>query len=126
MMAANDSQDGEHRNRRRLALQAMYTHVRVRPRGTRLYRWSGHIYDVSESGMRMELDEQVEDGTNVEISAALPGKRATIIRARGTIVRRHDDDAEPGPVRLGVSFDTFTRRNDRRRLADYVSQHLAA
>ena len=74
--------------------------------------------------MRLELDEPVEAGTPVDISAALPGKRATVIQATGRIVRHHDDENEPGPVRMGMALQNFKRPNDRRRLARYVSRGL--
>ena len=108
----------------RVKLSAMYTQVRVRPVGSRRYCWSGHIYDISASGMRFELDATIQPGTEVEIRALLPGSDHPIVTATGRIVRLHGDTDEPGPVRMGMAFDTFARHTDRLRLDAYVARRL--
>lgn len=116
------AQENEQVNQRqspRARLAAMYTHLRVRPAGDSRYRWSGYVYDISESGMRFELDDQVAHGTPLEVRMTLPGNAPTTLAATGTVVRTHDD--EPGPVRMGLHFDDFRTEADRRRLSDYLS-----
>ncbi len=76
----------------RLKLPAMYTLVRVRLAGEEYYRWTGHVYDVSLSGMRFELDEVITPGTEIEVRTMLPGHRHTLFRAFGRVVRIHDDE----------------------------------
>lgn len=114
----------EGRDQPRLKLPAMYTYVRARRRGDQRYRWTGHVYDISESGMRLELDEPIEFGTEVEVRAMLPGREHIVVEASGRIVRFHDEIEEPGPVRMGMMFDTFTRHLDRQRLTHYLDAGL--
>jgi hypothetical protein len=120
-MGKQASQPSESRSTPRLKLPAMYTLVRVRPVGEERYRWTGHIYDVSESGMRFELDQPIEAGTRVEVRAMLPGSSHITFNAAGHIVRLHDDCDERGPVRMGMVFERFTRQGDQLRLSDYLS-----
>lgn len=111
----------EQRLEPRLKLPVMYTLIRVRPAGEPHYRWTGHIYDISLSGMRFEIDEPLEPGTAIEIRAMLPGQRHTLFRAAGHIVRLHDDEPDPMPVRLAMRFDDFASTIDRHRLNTYLS-----
>lgn len=107
------------REAHRVKLPPMYTLLRVRRPGERRYEWTGHIYDISTSGMRFELDQGFAEGTEMEIRAMLPGKEHIQIRAKGRVVRIHD--AEAGPVRMGMAFDAFHRRTDRDRLEAYIA-----
>jgi len=108
-----------HREHPRLKLPAMYTLLRVRQPGETRYRWFGHIYDVSLSGMRFELDTPLEAGTQVEVRGMLPGRAHIQFRATGKVVRIHDNTA--GPTRMALTFDSFHRKADRRRLQDYLT-----
>jgi hypothetical protein len=110
----------------RLALPPMYTLVRVRPRGEERFCWTGHIYDISASGMRFELDEALPPGTEIEVRAMLPGTPHTTFNAAGHVVRRHDDPEDVGPARMGMSFDGFSQGGDQRRLAEYLEARKAA
>ena len=107
---------------RRIALSAMYTFVRLRPPGTRRYPWSGHIYDISESGMRFEVDQVIDPGTEVEISAMLPGRVHRTLHAHGRVVRVHDDENEPGPIRMALAFSGFPRAADQQELSQYLDE----
>jgi hypothetical protein len=106
----------------RLKLPAMYTLIRVRPQGNKRYCWTGHIYDISASGMRFELDAPLQPGTLIEVRATLPGPNSTTVNITGRIVRYHDEPNEPGPIRMGMVIDSYTRPVDRSRLSDYL-QH---
>ena len=110
----------ESRRSPRLKLPAMYTSARVRPSGHDRYCWSGHIYDVSEKGMRIELDRAINPGTRLEVRASLPGTSRTTFHVMGHVVRLHDED-ELGPMRMGLVFDQFTRNTDQLRLNAYLS-----
>jgi hypothetical protein len=98
----------------------MYTLVRVRPKGADRYCWTGYIYDISASGMRFELDTALPPGTEVEMRAMLPGNEQITFHATGSVVRIHDDRDEPGPARMGLVFEKFTRHVDRTRLIGYL------
>lgn len=105
----------------RLRVPAAYTLVRVKPVGTEQYCWSGHIYDISLTGMRFELDAPLPPGSRVEVRGMLPGHNHITFRAAGRVVRIHDDpDDEGGPSRMAMSFDRFQTAFDQRRLMDYL------
>lgn len=115
--------DTETRRQPRLKIPAMYSLVRVRPAGADRYYWTGHIYDVSLSGMRFELDEPLQPGTNIEVRGILPGQEQMCFRATGQIVRFHDDEPEAGPTRMGMTFTQFHSDVDLDRLTGYLGNH---
>lgn len=112
----------EARQTPRLRLPAMYTLIRVRKKGKNRFNQTGYIYDISQTGMRFELDDAMEPGTEVEFRALLPGSQTTTFSAAGHLVRIHDDIDEPGPVRMAVAFDKFKTVIDREKLHDYLNQ----
>lgn len=118
---ARETDNPMRRSEPRLKLPAMYTLVRVRLPHEAHYRWTGHIYDISLDGMRFELDEPLEAGTAVEVRVMLPGRRHTLFRAAGSIVRQHDDHPEIAPVRLAMRFEGFGNSVDHYRLANYLA-----
>jgi len=105
----------------RLKVPAMYTLLRVGLVGSGRYLWSGHIYDVSLSGLRFELDTVLEPGTQVEIRGMLPGGTYTTFRAIGRVVRMDSDAEEPGPATMGLTFESFNSPMDYERLAVYLA-----
>lgn len=123
-MAAQPPRVAEGRNEPRLKLPAQYTLLRARRPGQgSKYPMTGYIYDISVSGMRFELDEPVEPGTELEVRGMLPAGKHTTFRAVGKVVRIHDDTETPGrfgPVRMAMHFDHFVREHERERLADYL------
>lgn len=108
----------------RVKLPPMYTLVRVKPEGSDRFRWTGYIYDISESGMRFELDAPVDPGVRLVVKAMLPGVNHTTIRAAGTVVRIHDDDQLPGPTRMGMTFESF-EDDDEFTLGKYLREATA-
>ena len=112
----------ESRQSPRLRLPAMYTLIRVRPVGDDRYRWTGHIYDISETGMRFELDELIEPGTLIEVRAMLPGAKHITFAATGRVVRLHDEWDDMGPTRMGMTFDHFRHESDERKLDEFLSR----
>ncbi len=115
-----DFASAEARRHPRLKLPAMYTLLRARPEGDDRYRWTGYIYDVSEGGLRIELDEQLEPGTPIEVRGVLPGSRGTSFRASGKVVRLHDTEDDFGPFRMGVALHAFKHEADHERLNGYL------
>lgn len=107
----------------RVTVSAMYSDVRARRKGARRYAWSGHVYDISRSGMSFEFDEGLEVGTAIEVRLVLPGRGQKPIRLSGRIVRVELDDDEPGPVRMAMSFAAFRSESDARRLDGYLAAH---
>jgi hypothetical protein len=111
--------DHPHMNRRRherFSLAPMYTTVVAEwmtPQGR--CESAGHAYDVSEGGLRMELDERLEPGTVVNITMCLPGQ-ARPIRASGAVVRTYDEADDPGPCRVALQLDRFHTPLDRQAL----------
>ncbi len=59
----------------RYRLVPMYTVVTARRTGDRsdLPRLTGHIYDISAGGARIELDEPLEPGESIAVLLNLPG-----------------------------------------------------
>ncbi len=112
--------NAEARSNPRLKLPAMYTLLRVRQTGDQRYRWTGHIYDISQSGMRFELDAPLPAGTEVEVRGMLPGSHQVTFHATGRIVRMHDEE-EMGPCRMGMTFTRFNHDIDRQRLNIYLN-----
>jgi len=113
----------EARRHPRLKVSAPYSLIRVRLRGRDRYKWTGHVYDVSEGGLRFELDAPLPAGSEVEVRVMLPGDNHTTFRASGRVVRLHDHEAEDaGPVRMAMTFDTFANAVDQHRLAHYLDR----
>ena len=108
----------------RIKLPAMYTLVRVRPQGAGRYRWTGFAYDISDSGMRFELDEALPPGSHLDVRVILPGATTTTFHASGRVVRTHDDPDEPGPVRMGMRFESFRLQTYCAHLKSYLTPRL--
>lgn len=116
-----------HINRRRFErfrLPTGYTPIVVRPLGGERGRLDGHAYDISEGGVRFELDRPVPAGTVVAMRIVLPAPAAPskAVFAFGNVVWLNDDPDEPGPVRMAAVFTRFPHAEDRERLMG----HLAA
>lgn len=116
-------------NRRRFqrfTLQPMYTPVAVRVldeagEGEMRFDIEGHAYDISEGGVRFEVDRLVEPGTRIAMQITLPALDAgdvgpgRSVYVFATVVWVEDAD-EPGPYRTAAVFNHFARVQDRQRL----------
>ena len=107
----------------RFELEAMYTTIAVRTLDQDEFRLQGHSYDVSEGGIRFELDRGIERGTEVAMMINLPtmndgsdayGPEAAVF-VFATIVWIEDEN-EPGPIKMAAVFNRWARRGDRERL----------
>jgi hypothetical protein len=76
----------------------------------------GHLYDISVSGVRFDLDDPLEEGESVAMAIMLPGL-AEPIWTRGRIVRVYDEDGDAGPRRMAASLRSFDSPDDATRLA---------
>lgn len=121
-MTAFPMPESDQRGEPRLKLPAAYTLVRARVVGSSKYTWTGHLYDISISGMRFELDTPLANDMQVEIRAMLPGKDHTSFRATGRVVRLHSDAEDLGPAVMGLAFDQFHSPLDHQRLLSYLRQ----
>jgi hypothetical protein len=111
-------------NRRRFPrfeLKPMYAPVSVRvieeERGIR----EGHAYDISEGGVRFEVDERLVVGTHVAMHITLPSTEreqlapGPTIMAFARVVWVEEEDEVP-PFRCAAVFTSFARLGDRERL----------
>lgn len=104
----------------RFRLAPMYTSVRARWRdGSSIGHSVGHAYDVSEAGLRLELDERCEPGRRLDLSVTLPGVDEPL-EFTGEVVWAHDDTDDPGPCRMAVRITEFRTPRDRIRLFRYL------
>ena len=94
----------------------MYTRVTVqRVDAMTMQAVEGHAYDVSESGVRVELDVPLRVDERVSVELCLPGE-PTAVFASGRVVWVNDEDDDPGPRRLAIEFTRFLTEADRDRL----------
>lgn len=107
----------------RFRLPVGYTPIAVRPLRAQQARLVGHAYDISEGGVRFELDRPVPAGTRVAMRIGLPTPTgpARAVFAFGNVVWLNDDPDEPGPVRMAAVFTRFPHAADRQRLLDHLS-----
>lgn len=101
----------ERRGYTRYTMPSMYTSLVVRPVGIDGPPLEGHVYDLSEGGIRFEVDRQLVPGTEVELDISLPGPSApgaASLRAVARVVRLEEDDLDgAGPVRTSCAFSAF-------------------
>lgn len=110
------------RQHARFVLPPMYTSVTIqRACDLAIRQMHGHAYDVSESGVRFELDEALEPGEAVCFQLQLPGERDTV-SGDGTIVRVFDEADDPGPRRAALQIRDFLTPADRARLLGRLGQ----
>ncbi len=106
----------------RIRVQPMYTAVTACTGAQdNPLRLQGHVYDISESGVRIELDDALEPGQIVTLQLDLPGAAAAV-EAAASVVWVHDDQDDPGPRRMALKFTEFQNRSDRNRLVDYIDR----
>lgn len=114
----------DRRRHERFSLRPMYTGIALRGPLEEGFPHEGHAYDISESGLRFELDRSIEPGTQVELKISLPGGGSDASReimASATIVWLADEE-EPGPAQMAAVFRRFACEEDHDRLV----RHLAS
>ncbi|MFZ4722591.1 MAG: PilZ domain-containing protein [Phycisphaerales bacterium] len=84
--------------------------------------FEGHAYDISDSGIRVELDAALPVGTPVEVSMQFPGCGAPI-QLVGKVARLFDEVDDPGPRRMGIHVRAATAADESRltRLLDQAA-----
>lgn len=114
----------EHRRHPRLRLDPACTSVVVQAiEDDRVQTMHGHAYDVSESGVRIELDEALRPGQHVGMCLQLPTEAGGVF-VSGRIMWVFDDQDDPGPRRMAVQFTRFLHDEDRHRLLRYLQTSL--
>lgn len=117
-------QASDRRRHQRYVLPSMYTGVEVRPMDSESFEWKGHAYDISEGGMRFELDRPIEPGTRIAVRIQLPGaeflrltERRPVYAFANVVWIEEDDLDQGGPVRMACVFSRFVVPGDRERLS---------
>lgn len=110
----------------------MYTRVLVTTADHPGRTFEGHAYDISEGGLRFELDQALHPGTSIAIRLDLPRwlpaplettdftEPPATVCALGRVIWT-DDDGVPGPVRMAATFTGFLDAIDRDRLLDTLA-----
>lgn len=113
----------DRRQHPRFVLPSMYTAVEVRPLDSERFEWKGHAYDISEGGMRFELDNAIELGSQIAVRIQLPGAQQLKITERrpvyafANVVWLEEEDVDQsGPVRMACVFKRFVLPGDSERL----------
>ena len=102
----------------RFALQPMYTRVVVqRVAGGRMEEYEGYAYDISEGGMRIELDERLERGERVNVTLELPGGCEPLpIRSACRVAWVNDEMDDPAMPRMALRVIKYFDQESRGRL----------
>lgn len=104
----------------RFTLTPMYTTVTaIREASPFSGEFEGHAYDISETGIRFELDEPLNTGEAVTLRLTLPCESESV-SVSGDVVWVNDADDDPGPRRMAVHFRGFHDQADRFRLLNYL------
>lgn len=123
VLPAPESMPSDRRRFARFRMPAAYTPVLVRLHDETVFVRAGHAYDISEGGIRFELDDPIEPGTPVAMQIELPrgvGPAEALdgpgraVFVMGNVV--WTDDSEPGPVRMALAITRFARAGDQERL----------
>ncbi|MCA9299802.1 MAG: PilZ domain-containing protein [Phycisphaerales bacterium] len=106
------------RRHERLSTPPMYTPIRVRRLESETFDYEGHGYDLSEGGIRFELDTPIDPGTPIAIEITLPlsdrgpGRAVYVL---GNVIWADEEDLI-GPCRMAMAFTRFVREGDVTRL----------
>jgi len=113
----------DRRRHPRFAVTPSYTPARMRLMHEETFRHAGHVYDMSEGGLRFEMDTPIDPGTPVALEIMLPdmpgmlhtndgpGRAVFVI---GNVIWCDTD--EPGPAQMAMAITRFARSGDRERL----------
>lgn len=106
----------------RFVMPHQYTAVTVQPSGSMaIGGLEGHVYDISESGIRLELDIPLEVGSVVNFQVQLPLGHGSVT-GTGAVVWVNDADDDPGPRRCALHVREYLSPADHVRLLRYLGQ----
>jgi hypothetical protein len=108
------------RTHERFMLQPGYTSaaVRIHP-DEQTFMLEGHVYDISEGGIRFELDRPIEPGSTVSMRIDLPMNTGDTGPGRSVFVTGNIvwcDVEEPGASRMALAITRFDREGDKGRM----------
>jgi hypothetical protein len=116
----------ERRKHARFTLPAGYAPITVRTLDSDSFDIEGVAYDLSEGGIRFELDRPIKPGTQIEMKLQLPGGGGQGIRrpvyAFADVVWIEDEE-DPGPVKMAATFARFSSVEDGHRLREQLGAH---
>ena len=113
---ASEQTQTQGRREQRYALTPGYCGVAVRrPDSGEVMH--GHAYDISVIGARIELDERLIVGEQVQLWIDFGGSR---VSAQAKVVWQFDDVEDPGPVRMALDFADGLSEADRTRLLAHI------
>ncbi len=108
----------------RFTLMPMYTSVAAkRLADDAAEELAGHAYDISEAGVRIELDQALEPGESITVDLTLPGAASTVA-ASADVVWVNDAMDDPGPRRMALRFTNFRSAEDHDCLRRYLGSGL--
>ena len=114
----------DRRAHQRYMLMPMYTTVEARRlAGDADRALLGHAYDISETGVRIELDEALEPGESIAVHLTLPGATSSVT-ASADVVWVNDEMDDPGPRRMALRFTNFRSDQDYDGLLGYLGSAL--
>lgn len=105
----------------RFVLEPMYTPISARTLDSETFDLEGNAYDISEGGIRFELDRPIAPGTKIALQITLPSIDAEDLGpGRSVFVFANvvwiEDEDEPAPYKMAAVFSHFARAGDRDRL----------
>ncbi len=111
----------DRRAHQRFTLMTMSTTVEARRLAGDVDRaLLGHAYDISEAGVRIELDEALEPGESIAVHLTLPGATSSVA-ASANVVWVNDEIDDPGPRRMALRFTNFHSDQDHDGLLGYLN-----
>ncbi len=114
----------DRRAQQRFTLMPMYTTVEAKRLVGDVDRaLLGHAYDISETGVRIELDEALEPGESIAVHLTLPGATSSVA-ASANVVWVNDEIDDPGPRRMALRFTNFRSDKDHDCLLRYLDSAL--
>lgn len=125
------SQAIDRRRFERFEVSPMYTPVAIRLLDEPTFTHTGHAYDISEGGVRFDLDQPIAPGTPIVIRLDLPlaadgtplaGGPGRAVFAFANTVWLNEDDL-PGDVNMAAAFTRFAHANDKARLLMRFATH---
>ncbi len=106
----------ERRVNERFALRPDVSRVVVHSDGAPM---EGHVYDLSGTGIRLELDDALAIGKQVEVDFFFAGILKAI-QFTGIVTRVFDEIDDPGPRRMGIEIQSFASEADELRMSDLL------
>lgn len=118
----------ERRRFERFRLTPGYTGVQLRVHGGQGEWALGHACDISEGGVRLDVDDAFAPGTAVDVKVELPRCGSTMpcsescmddVCATGSVV--WCDTEDQAGARIAIEFKAFDAKGDRERLVHRLS-----